>query len=67
MTSEEAQELMDKAWDLAVKKAKSEYNIYPDKDGDYSNSDHQVINDIQSEIYEELGGDLEEYYELCGA
>jgi len=66
MTYEEAQELMDKAWELAVKKAQSKYNINPDKDGDYSNSDYQVVNDIQSEIYEELGGDLDEYYELEG-
>jgi len=63
MTYEQLQDLMDKAWDLAVERAQSEHNILPDADGDYSNSDHQVVNAIQSEIFEELGGDLDAYYE----
>ncbi len=64
MTFKQAQELMDKAWNMAVERAQSENHILPDADGDYSDSDHQVVISIQSEIYEELGGDLDEYYEL---
>ena len=54
---------MDEAWDLAVERAREEYNIQPNADGDYSNSDHQVVNALQSEIFEELGGDLDKYEE----
>ena len=57
------QKLMDEAWDLAVEKAADLYDIHPNADGDYSNSDHQVVNDLQSKIFEELGGDLDEYQE----
>ena len=57
------QKLMDKAWSLAVKRAADEYDIYPNNDDDYSNSDHQVVNDLQTEIFEELGGDLDKYQE----
>jgi hypothetical protein len=59
------QDLMDQAWELACKQAKDEYDIYADKDGDYSNSDHQVVNDLQTRIFEELGGDLDEYEQQC--
>ena len=56
---------MDRAWQLAVEKAADEYDIHPNDDDDYSNSDHQVVNDIQSKIFQELGGDLDEYSEKC--
>jgi hypothetical protein len=49
MTYEQAQELMDKAWALAKEEGLN------DTDAHYR----------QSEIFEELGGDLTEYYELC--
>ena len=49
MTYKEAQELMDKAWELAKEEGLSDTDAH----------------NRQSEIYEELGGDLEEYYELC--
>lgn len=69
MTPEELQELMDRAWELAVERAADEYDIHCDDvdpaDAEYSNSDHQVVNDLQSDIFEELGGDLEEYSEKC--
>jgi len=65
MTPAKLQELMDKAWDMAVERAADEYGITPAPDGDYSNSDHQVVNDLQSDIFRELGGDLEEYSEKC--
>ena len=45
MTYEQLQDLMDKAWELAKKEGLS------DSDAHYR----------QSEIFEELGGDLEEY------
>jgi hypothetical protein len=56
---------MDQAWDLAVERAADQYDIFPNADDDYTNSDHQVVNSIQSEIFEELGGDLDEYREKC--
>lgn len=65
MTPKRLQRLMDKAWHLAVERAREEYDIYPNDDDEYSNSDHQVVNDIQSDIFIELGGDLDEYSEKC--
>ena len=67
MTSAELQELMDQAWDMAVERAADLYDIKPafidPTDGDYCRSDHQVVHNLQSEIFRELGGDLEEYWE----
>ena len=67
MTSAELQELMDQAWDMAVERAADLYDIKPafidPTDDDYSNSDHQFVNDLQSEIFRELGGDLEQYWQ----
>ena len=67
MTPAKLQELMDQAWDMAVQRAADLYDIKPAPDGDYSNGDHdhQFVNDLQSEIFRELGGDLEEYWEKC--
>jgi len=65
MNAKKLQDLMDQAWDLAVERAADKYDIYPNKDDEYTNSDLQVVNDIQSEIFEELGGDLDEYWEKC--
>ena len=56
--------LMDQAWRLAVARAKDEYDICP-IDDEYLNSDQQVINDLQTEIFLELGGNLDEYCEKC--
>lgn len=65
MNAKKLQDLMDQAWDLAVERAADKYDIYPNKDDEYTNSDHQVVNAIQSDIFEELGGDLDEYWEKC--
>ena len=65
MNAKKLQDLMDQAWHLAVERAADKYNIYPNQDDDYTNSDHQVVNAIQSDIFEELGGDLDEYWEKC--
>ena len=60
MTFEQAQELMNEAWEEAVIRARQEYGIIAEEDIHYSN----IVSSIQGEIYEELGGDLDEYYEL---
>jgi len=69
MTAAELQELMDQAWDMAVERAADLYDIKPafvdPTDDHYCNSHHQFVNDLQSEIFRELGGDLEEYWEKC--
>lgn len=65
MTPKRLQQLMDRAWDLAQQRAQEEYGIERNDDDEYSNSDHQVVNAIQTRIFEELGGDLEEYSEKC--
>ena len=65
MNAKKLQDLMDQAWHLAVERAADKYDIYPNKDDEYTNSDHQVVNAIQSDIFEELGGDLDEYWEKC--
>jgi hypothetical protein len=59
------QDLMDQAWDLACEQAQDKYDIHPNRNGDYSNSDNQVVNDLQTRIFEELGGDLDEYEKQC--
>lgn len=51
------QDLMDQAWDLAC----AELDYPTNADGDYSNADHQSIGQRQLEIFEELGGNLEQY------
>ena len=65
MNAKKLQDLMDQAWHLAVERAADKYDIYPNQDDDYTNSDHQVVSGIQLDIFEELGGDIEEYETKC--
>ena len=65
MNAKKLQDLMDQAWHLAVERAADKYDIYPNQDDEYTNSDHQVVSGIQLDIFEELGGDIEEYETKC--
>ena len=51
------QQIMDKAYQLAVAKAKAEYGI--DADEDHNQID--IVNSLQDEYFIELGGDWEEW------
>ena len=65
MNAKKLQDLMDQAWHLAVERAADKYDIYPNQDDNYTNSDYQVVSGIQLDIFEELGGDIEEYETKC--
>ena len=53
------QDLMDQAWDLACEQMAVE-----DADN-LSPSEFQSLNDLQTRIFEKLGGDLDKYYEVA--
>jgi hypothetical protein len=53
------QDLMDQAWDLACEQMAVE-----DTDN-LSPSEFQSLNDLQTRIFEKLGGDLDKYYEVA--
>lgn len=58
MTAHQLQDIMDQAWYLAIK----ELNLTDLIDTeDLSRADFQSLNSLQTEIFERLGGDLEEY------
>ena len=51
------QDLMDQAWALAC----DQMSV---KDADLlTPSEFQSLNDLQTEIFEQLGGDIDQYYE----
>jgi hypothetical protein len=58
MTAQQLQDIMDQAWKLAIK----EMNLTDLIDTeDLSWADFHSLNSLQTEIFERLGGDLEEY------
>jgi len=51
------QHIMDKAYKLAVAKAKAEYGI----DADQDHNQRDIVNSLQDQYFTELGGDWTEW------
>lgn len=58
MTAHQLQDIMDQAWKLAIEEMNLSDLIDTE---DLSRADFHSLNSLQTEIFERLGGDLEEY------